>query len=121
MSVEHREAVVKRYIEGLANRDLAAIASIYAEDARSRIRSARRPSSGSRRSSSSTDVRLSSDPFRRADGSGSLSGECGRLFLSGDLPERRGRTIPAFTDIIDVFEFDGEGRVVSMKAYWTPF
>jgi steroid delta-isomerase len=28
---------------------------------------------------------------------------------------------PLITEIIDVFEFDGEGRVASMKAYWTPY
>lgn len=120
MSVAHREAVVRRYVEAVAKRDVAAIELLYARDARVEDPVGSAPIVG-------TDAIVAfyrdvifpqihsaelTGPVRCPEGRAAFS------FRTLSRPPAGGELIS--TDIIDVFEFDAAGRVASMKAYWTP-
>ena len=113
MEATDKIAMVHKYIEAFDKADLDIIREIYSVDAR-------------------VEDPVGADIHDGIDAvcafyEGALSSGA-KLVLSGE-PRCRGNAIafpfqvqmPGMTvDIIDVFEFDHEGKVNSMKAYWGP-
>ena len=105
-------AMVHKYVEAFENQDMNIIKEIYSEDAIVE-------------DPVGTDVHVGIDAVC-AFYEGALSSGA-KLALSGD-PRCSGNAVafpfqvqmPGVTiDIIDVFEFDANGKVNSMKAYWS--
>lgn len=120
MSVAHREAVARRYVEGVSKRDVAAIAALYARDARVEDPVGSTPIVGI-----DAIVAFYRDVIFPQVHSAELTGpvrcpENRAAFSFRTLSRPAAGAELISTDIIDVFEFDAAGRVVSMKAYWTP-
>jgi len=120
MSIAHREAVARRYVEAVDKRDVAAILSLYAPDARVEDPVGSTPIVGQ------DAIRaFYRDVIFPQIHSAELTGpvrcpENRAAFSFRTVSRNPGGGEPISTDIIDVFEFGAEGRVVSMKAYWTP-
>lgn len=107
-------SAVERYIDALNSRDIEAIRDLYAVDAR-------------------VEDPVGTD--RPCVGIDAILGFYARVFeaaptLSLTGPVRcagnaaafpfRSRLGAATMDIIDVFDFDDDGKVVNMRAYWGP-
>lgn len=117
MSVEDRIAVAQAYVDALNNTDIEAVKAIYADDA-------------------TVEDPVGSELTRGIDAIAEFYqrgfGMSLHLELTGAV-RAAGNTI-AFPfvinmeiegqksriDVIDVFEFNDEGKVCSMKAYWGP-
>ncbi len=112
MDYKDKVAVVNRYVEAFDKADISMIRDMYAEDA-------------------VVEDPVGSDPHVGIEAVCAFY-EAGlgnaKLALTG--PVRSAGNAAAFPfqvrmgdmsiDIIDVFEFNDEGKVVSMKAYWGP-
>ena len=106
-------AMVHKYVEAFDKQDMALIREIYADDARLE-------------DPVGTEVQVGIDAICKFYDNALASGA--KLALSGE-PRCAGNAV-AFPfqvkmpgvaiDIIDVFEFNDEGKVNSMKAYWGP-
>ncbi len=105
-------ATVHKYVEAFDKQDMDIIREIYSEDARVE-------------DPVGTDVLVGIDAVCAFYEESLASGA--KLSLSG-APRCSGNAVafpfqvqmPGITiDIIDVFEFDNEGKVNSMKAYWS--
>ena len=113
MEAEDKIAVVHRYVEAFAKQDMDIIRDIYAED-------------GVVEDPVGTEPHVGMEAICKFYEGGLYSGA--RLELTGN-PRCAGNAV-AFPfqvkmgedfsiEIIDVFEFNDAGKVVSMKAYWS--
>ena len=114
-SPDEIRATVQRYVKLMNDGDADAIAALYAEDAtledpiggavqrgREALRAWYRASAGA--------VRLElTGPIRVAGGEAAFP-MLGTLGSADD---------PSYLDIIDVMQFDAEGRITSMRAFWS--
>ena len=113
MEPSYKMAMVHKYVEAFDKQDINIIREIYAQDARVE-------------DPVGTDVHEGIEAvcafYEGALGSGA------KLALTGD-PRCSGNAVafpfqvqmPGVTiDIVDVFEFNDEGKVNAMKAYWGP-
>jgi steroid Delta-isomerase len=113
MEYSDKVAVVNRYVEAFDESDMEIIREIYADDA-------------------VVEDPVGTDPHVGIDAvcafyEGAL-GSGAKLVVTG--PVRSAANTAAFPfqvqmgemkiDIIDIFEFNDEGKVTSMKAYWGP-
>ncbi|QFU75039.1 steroid delta-isomerase [Halioglobus maricola] len=113
MDYAEKVAVVNRYVEAFEKQDMAIIRDIYADNA-------------------VVEDPVGTDLHEGIEAvcafyEGALSSGA-KLAITG--PVRSAANTAAFPfqvnmgemsiDIIDVFEFDDQGKVVSMKAYWGP-
>lgn len=111
MDDESKIAAVHRYVEAFEKADLSMIRSLYAEDA-------------------VVEDPVGTEPYRGMDAicefyEGGLSMGA-KLTLTGAIRlTSNAAAFPFVVDaagmkieVIDVFEFDEAGKVVSMKAYW---
>lgn len=113
MQAADKVAVVEKYIQAFANTDINLIREIYAEDA-----TVQDPVGSEALHGMAAIVTF----YEAGFGSGA------KLELTG--PARCAGNAVAFPfrvsvggmkiDVIDVFVFNGAGKVVSMKAYWGP-
>jgi steroid delta-isomerase len=112
MEASAKIAMVHKYVEAFDKQDMNIIREIYAHDARVE-------------DPVGTDVHVGIDAVCAFYEGALQSGA--KLALSGD-PRCSGNAVafpfqvkmPGITiDIIDVFEFNAEGKVNSMKAYWS--
>lgn len=115
---EHMRNVVQAYVDGFAEADLDKVVSIYAENA-----TVEDPV-GSARHEGMAAIRAFYD--------GPVRSGTTRLDLHGPVRCAANACSFAFTvtatldgqvleiDVIDVFHFDGEGRVFRMQAFWGP-
>lgn len=113
MDANAKIAAVHRYVEAFANSDMDIIRDLYADNA-------------TVEDPVGTEVRSGMDAIVAFYETALQSGA--KLELTG-TPRCSGNAV-AFPfkvvmgamqiDIIDVFEFDAAGKVVSMKAYWGP-
>ncbi|KZX59444.1 steroid delta-isomerase [Halioglobus sp. HI00S01] len=113
MEYADKVAAVGRYVEAFDKQDMAIIRDIYAEDA-----IVEDPVGSDKH----VGIEAVCAFYEGALGSGA------KLVLSG--PVRSAANTAAFPfqvkmgdmsiDIIDIFEFNEAGKVVSMKAYWGP-
>ena len=111
MSTAHRIATVNKYVEAFARKDIGLIREIFADNA-------------TVEDPVGTDVHKGIAAIC-AFYEGSFGADA-RLSLTG--PVRCAGNAAAFAfevhvggmkiEVIDVFEFDAAGKVVSMKAYW---
>ena len=113
METRDKIAAVDRYIEAFEKSDIAIIKDIYADNAIVE-------------DPVGTDVHVGIDAVCAFYEGALASGA--KLFASG-TPRCAGNavafpfqvTMPGMTiDVIDVFEFNDSGKVISMKAYWGP-
>lgn len=116
-SHEHMVAVVHAYVEAFANEDSDAIAQLYAVDA-----TVEDPVGAPLRSG----IEAIREFYEMSVGTGA------KLTLEG--PVRTAGNIAAFAfsvhvaldgspcriDVIDTFNFDSNGKIVAMKAFWGP-
>tara|TARA_R110000823_G_scaffold210224_5_gene340479 strand:- start:19739 stop:20095 length:357 start_codon:yes stop_codon:yes gene_type:complete len=113
MDAKDKIAMVHRYVEAFDKQDMDIIRSMYADDA-------------TVEDPVGTDLHTGMDAicgfYEGALGSGA------KLQLTG-VPRCAGNAVAfpfqvsmgdMLVDIIDVFEFNAEGKVKSMKAYWGP-
>lgn len=113
MEYSDKVAVVERYVEAFDQQDMNIIREIYADDAVVEDPVGSELHEG---------IEAVCAFYEGALGSGA------RLVVTG--PVRAAANTAAFPfqvqmgemsiDIIDVFEFNAEGKVTSMKAYWGP-
>lgn len=111
MDTAHMVSVVNKYIQAVSTDDLGLIEEIYASNA-------------------SVEDPVGSPVL---EGIEAILGFYGKFKGLGvtlslkDTPKCAGNSVafpfvakigPSTIDVIDVFEFDAEGKVVSMKAYW---
>ncbi len=111
MNAADKAAVVQKYVEAFDKKDINLIKEIYAENA-------------TVEDPVGTDVRTGIAAICEFYEQG-FAGDA-KLTLTG--PVRAAGNAVAFPfsvaamgmviDVIDVFEFDAQGKVVSMKAYW---
>jgi len=118
-SVAHREKTAIRYVEAVNTRDVDAMQAIFARDARLEDPVGSEPIVGIGaivafyRDIIFPQVRSAelTGPARCPENAVAFSF---RVVSDGENGEQS-------TDIIDVLEFDDDGLVIQMKAYWTPF
>ncbi|MEZ5571894.1 MAG: nuclear transport factor 2 family protein [Halioglobus sp.] len=112
MDASSKIAMVHKYVEAFEKQDMAIIRDIYATDA-------------TVEDPVGTDLHVGIDAVCAFYEGALHSGA--KLVLSGD-PRCSGNAVafpfqvhmPGVTiDIIDVFEFNADGKVSSMKAYWS--
>lgn len=113
MEASEKIAVVHKYVEAFANQDINIIKEIFAENGRVE-------------DPVGTDIHEGIDAILAFYEGALKSGA--KLELSG--PPRCAGTAVAFPfqvvmpdsriDIIDVFYFNDDGKVIDMKAYWGP-
>lgn len=112
MDASTKIATVHRYVEAFAKQDMNIIREIYADDARVE-------------DPVGTDVHVGMAAVCAFYEPALKSGA--KLALTGD-PRCAGNAVAfpfqvqmpgATIDVIDVFEFNAQGKVVSMKAYWS--
>lgn len=107
----HMKKVVESYIAAISSEDFDTIRSIYADNG-------------------TVEDPVGSPPHEGIDAImnfyGGIKGLGVKLTLTG-APRCAGNSVafpfkanigPTTMEVIDVFEFDGDGKVVSMKAYW---
>ena len=113
MDVAEKTAVVHKYVEAFARQDMNLIREIYAGDAVVE-------------DPVGTDPHVGIDAivafYDRALNSGAQLELSGAVRCAGNTVAFPFRAVmPGFAmEIIDVFEFNDAGKVVSMKAYWGP-
>lgn len=111
MDSAHKVSVVKKYIDAVSTDNLDLIREIYADNA-------------------TVEDPVGTPPHEGIDAIlsfyGRIKGMGVKLNLK-DTPKCAGNAVafpfvagigPTTIDVIDVFEFDAAGKVVSMKAYW---
>lgn len=111
MDSAHKVSVVKKYMEAVSTDNLDLIREIYADNA-------------------TVEDPVGSPQHEGIDAIlafyGRVKGLGVKLTLK-DTPKCAGNAVafpftavigPTTIDVIDVFEFDAKGKVVSMKAYW---
>ena len=112
MEASAKIAVVHKYVEAFDKQDMAIIREIYTPDARLE-------------DPVGTEVRTGIDAICAFYEGGFSAGA--KLVLSGD-PRCSGNAVafpfqvrmPGIAiDVIDVFEFNKDGKITSMKAYWS--
>ena len=112
MEASAKIAVVQKYVEAFDKQDMALIREMYSQDARVE-------------DPVGTEVRMGIDAICAFYEGGFSAGA--KLVLSGD-PRCSGNAVafpfqvrmPGISiDVIDVFEFNDDGKVTSMKAYWS--
>lgn len=113
MSTAHKIATAEKYVEAFARKDIALIREIYADNATvedpvgSEVRTGIAAICEFYEQGFASEARLSlTGPVRCAGNAAAFSFE---VHVAGMKIE-----------VIDVFEFDASGKVVSMKAYWGP-
>lgn len=113
MSTEQRENAVNAYINALNNDDLDAICALYADDA-------------------VVEDPVGTPPHKGQDAIRAFYSKSTGIGIKAELtgaircPGNDAAAFPfkvtspmGVIEIIDVFEFDAAGKVVSMKAYWS--
>jgi steroid delta-isomerase len=113
MDTAHKVSVVKKYIEAVSTDNLDLIREIYADNA-------------------TVEDPVGTPAHEGIDAVlafyGRVKGLGVKLTLK-DTPKCAGNSVafpftaaigPTTIDVIDVFEFDAAGKVISMKAYWGP-
>ena len=113
MDAAHKIATVEKYIEAVSTDNLDLIREIYADNA-------------------TVEDPVGTPPKEGIDAIlafyGSFKGLGVKLQLKDSVKCAGNAAAFPFTaaigpkqmDVIDVFEFDQDGKVVSMRAYWTP-
>lgn len=115
-SPEHIESVVRRYLELVANGTADEVAELYAADATvedpvgSEVHIGRHAIAGFYRNIESAPKETELLALRVAGHQAAFM-----FAITVGAGEHRVRIEP-----IDVMVFDGEGKVASMKAYWSP-
>ena len=113
METKDKIAVVDKYIEAFEKADIAIIKGIYAEDAIVE-------------DPVGTDAHVGIDAvcafYEGALATGAKLVPTGTPGCAGNAVAFTFQaTMPGMTiDVIDIFEFNDDGKVVSMKAYWGP-
>jgi len=113
MENEQKIATVKRYIDALSNDDFDAIKDIYADNATIEDPVGSEPNEG---------IEAILAFYQRLKGMGVKLALTGAVRCAGNsaafpfTATVGGNTL----EIIDVFEFNNEGKVQSMKAFWSP-
>jgi steroid delta-isomerase len=102
---------VERYVEAFASSDLAIIRELFADNARVEDPVGTPVHDGLEAVCDFFKGALSSGAKLTLTGPARCAGNCVAFPFQVIMPEM---TI----DIIDVFEFDNEGRISNMKAYW---
>ncbi len=113
MDTNAKIAAVHRYVEAFANSDIEIIRDLYADNATvedpvgTEVRTGMDAIIAFYEPALKTGVKLQLTGTPRCSGNAVAFPF---MVIMGDME----------VDIIDVFEFDGAGKVVSMKAYWGP-
>jgi len=113
MQNSDRVAVVERYVEAFATQDLDIIKDIFAPDARVEDPVGAPPHQGLEAVTEFYRGALAMGAKLKLTGKPRCAGNAVAFPFKIQLPEM---TI----HVIDVFEFDEQGKVASMRAYWGP-
>jgi steroid delta-isomerase len=116
-SHEQMVATVHAYVDAFANENSDAIAQLYAEDATvedpmgAPLRSGIEAIRDFYRMSVGTHAKLTLDGPVRTAGSSAAFAFSVHVTLEGS---------PCRIDVIDIFNFDSDGKIAAMKAFWGP-
>lgn len=113
MQNSDKVAVVERYVEAFATQDLAIIRDIFAADARVEDPVGTAPHEGLEAISDFYRGALAMGCKLKLTGKPRCAGNAVAFPFKVQLPEM-------IIHVIDVFEFDDQGKVTSMRAYWGP-
>jgi steroid delta-isomerase len=113
MEVKDKLAAVDKYVEAFEKADIEIIKDIYAQDAIVEDPVGTDPHIGKDAICTFYEGALASGAKLTLTGTPYCAGNAVAFNFQVNIP---GMTI----DVVDVFEFDAEGKVVSMKAYWGP-
>jgi len=105
--------VVERYVEAFANSDMNIIRDMFAEDARVEDPVGSPVHDGMEAISAFYEGALASGAKLTLTGKPCCAENAVAFSFRVTMPGMK-------IDIIDVFEFDDQGKVNSMKAYWGP-
>ena len=111
MDKEHKIATVHKYVEAFSKADMNLIREIYAEDALVEDPVGSEPHVG---------IDAITAFYERGFAAGARLALTGDVRCSGNAAAFPFKVIMEGLDIspIDVFEFNDEGKVIRMKAYW---
>jgi len=113
MEAADKIKVVEKYVEAFATSDMGIIRDIYASDARVEDPVGTPVHEGLDAVCAFYEGALASGARLSLTGNPCCAGNAVAFSFQVIMP---GTTI----DIIDVFEFDDQGKISSMKAYWGP-
>ena len=113
MEAKDKLAVVDKYMEAFDKADIEIIKDIYAQDAVVEDPVGTEPHLGMDAICAFYEGALASGAKLARTGTAGCAGNAVAFNFQVTMP---GMTI----DVIDVFEFNDDGKVVSMKAYWGP-
>lgn len=113
MDSKQATAIVDSYLDAVTRQDVAAIRKLYADDAVSEDPVGTEPNRG---------IEAITAFYERSLANGARVERVGKVRFAGNSAafcfdvHVGGMRI----EVIDVFEFDADGKIVSMKAYWGP-
>ena len=113
MEAADKIKVVEKYVQAFATSDMTLIREMYSEDARVEDPVGTPVHEGIEAVCAFYETALASGARLSLTGKPCCAGNAVAFPFQVTMP---GMTL----DIIDVFEFDGAGKVNSMKAYWGP-
>lgn len=113
MDVKDKLAAVDRYVEAFDKADIDIIKAIYAQNATVEDPVGTEPHVGIEAICTFYEGALASGAKLALTGTPRCAGNAVAFNFQVSMP---GMTI----NVIDVFEFDDTGKVMSMKAYWGP-
>lgn len=115
MSKNPKLVAVESYIKALCNHDLDVIRELYADDARLEDPVGSEPISGIDAIIGFYETAFSSGISARLDGAVRLTEDCAAFPFVVELNPGNGEMQ---LDVIDVFTFNSDDKIVDMKAFW---
>ena len=113
MEAADKIKVVERYVEAFANSDMNIIRDMFAQEATVEDPVGSPVHEGIKAICAFYDGALKSGARLALTGKPCCAGNAVAFSFQVTMPGMH-------IDIIDVFEFDGQGKVISMRAYWGP-
>lgn len=115
LTPEHMRSVLERYVDAMTRGDVDAIVALYAEDATVEDPFGSEPRRG--REAITEMYRNAAGKVRLAlDGRVRVAANAAAAPMLGYPTGMDGMVV----EIVDVMTFDDEGRITSMRAYWSP-
>ncbi len=113
MDSRQATALVDSYLDAATRQDVAAIRSLYADDAVSEDPVGTEPNRGIEAITAFYERSLSNGARMQRVGAVRCAGNSAAFCFDVHVGGMK-------IEVIDVFEFNADGKIVSMKAYWGP-
>ena len=113
MGTQEKVAIVNRYIEGVSSQDMNAIREIFDEQATVEDPIGTEPHVGMEAVCKFYEGAFSAGVTLKSAGSIRCAGNAAAFPFIARTPSME-------IEVIDIFEFNENGKVMSMRAYWGP-